>query len=144
MGIIFYSQIIFQYSNIFTGHLQKKRARGHLFLFPYIFLVFKYFYRASSEKKSPWASSEEKSPWATFSIPKYFSVFKYFYRASSEKKSPWASSEKKSPAKIFGTFQLGSFFLKMPCAQQKYLNTEKYFTGQRASSEKKSPVRYFD
>jgi len=32
----------------------------------------------------------------------------------------------------------------MPCAQQKYLNTEKYFTGQRASSEKKSPVRYFD
>jgi len=79
-----------------------------------------------------------------FIFPNNFSVFKYFYRASSEKKSPWASSEKKSPAKIFGTFQLGSFFLKMPCAQQKYLNTEKYFTGQRASSEKKSPVRYFD
>jgi len=70
-----------------------------------------------------------------FIFPNNFSVFKYFYRASSEKKSP---------AKIFGTFQLGSFFLKMPCAQQKYLNTEKYFTGQRASSEKKSPVRYFD
>ena len=79
-----------------------------------------------------------KEPMGTFSIPKYFSVFKYFYRASSEKKSPWASSEKKSPAKIFGTFQLGSFFLKMPCAQQKYLNTEKYFTGQRASSEKRA------
>jgi len=69
-----------------------KNAHRHLFPFPNDFSVFKYFYRASSEKKSPWASSEEKSPWASFSIPKYFSVFKYFYRASSEKKSPWASS----------------------------------------------------
>ena len=69
MGIFFYSKINFSVFSI---------------------------YKASSEKKSPWASSEEKSPWASFSIPKYFSVFKYFYRASSEKKSPWASSEKKS------------------------------------------------
>ena len=72
VGIFFYSKIIFQHSNIFTGHLQKKRAHGHLFLFPNIFSVFKYFYRASSEKKSLWASLEEKSPWASFSIPKYF------------------------------------------------------------------------
>jgi len=68
-----------------------KNARGHLILFQNNFPALKYFYRASSEKKSPWASLEEKSPWASFSIPKYFSVFKYFYRTSSKKKSPWAS-----------------------------------------------------
>ena len=115
VGIFFYSQIIFQYSNIFTGHLQKKRARGHLFLFPNIFSFFKYFYRASSEKKSPQASSEEKSPWASFSIPKYFSVFKYFYRASSEKKSPWASF---SIPKYFFSIQIflqGIFRKKRVC-----------------------------
>jgi len=65
-----------------------KNARGHLILFQNNFPALKYFYRASSEKKSPWASLEEKSPWASFSIPKYFSVFKYFYRTSSKKKEP--------------------------------------------------------
>ena len=64
-----------------------KNAHGHLFLFPNIFLVFKYFYRASSEKKSPWASSEEKSPWASFSILKYFTAFKYFYRVFQKKET---------------------------------------------------------
>ena len=43
ISIFFYSQIILQYSNIFTGHLKKKRARGHFFLFPNIFLVFNIF-----------------------------------------------------------------------------------------------------
>jgi len=90
-----------------------KNARGHLILFQNNFPALKYFYRASSEKKSPWASLEEKSPWASFSIPKYFSVFKYFYRTSSKKKSPWAS------------FSIPKFF-----------SVSKYFY--RASSEKKS------
>ena len=64
-----------------------KNARGHLFLFQNNFSAFKYFYRASSEKKSPMASSEEKSPWASFSILKYFTAFKYFYRVFQKKET---------------------------------------------------------
>ena len=36
-----------------------------------------------------------------------------------------ASSEKNSPVEKFQIFLLGYFFLKMPCAQQKYLELKK-------------------
>ena len=86
VGIFFYSKIIFQHSNIFTGnlqkkrargHLQKKRARGHLFLFPNIFSFFKYFYRASSEKKEPVGIFRKKEPPGIFRRKEPMGIFFY-------------------------------------------------------------------
>jgi len=72
-----------------------KNARGHLFLFQNNFSAFKYFYRASSEKKSPRASSEkkslqafleEKSPWPSLSMPKYYFSIQIFLQGIFSKK----------------------------------------------------------
>ena len=153
VGIFFYSKIIFQHSNIFTGHLQKKRARGHLqkkrarghlFLFPNIFSVFKYFYRASSEKKSLRASLEEKSPWASFSIPKYFFSIQIFLQGIFRRKEP------------MGIFFYSQIFYSIQILLQGFsekrdyrllflfpniLSVFKYFY--RASSEKKEPMHSY-
>ena len=79
-----------------------KNARGHLFLFQNNFSAFKYFYRASSEKKSPWAS---------FSIPKYFFILQIFLQGIFRKKEPAGIFRKKEPAGIFRRKEpMGIFF----------------------------------
>ena len=139
-----------------------KNARGHLFLFPNNFSVFKYFHRASSEKKSPWAS---------FSIPKHFFSIQIFLQGIFRKKEPVGIFWRKEPMGIFfysqiffsiqiflqGIFRkkepVGIFRKKSPWASleekspwasfsiPKYFLVFKYFYS--ASSEKKSPWASF-